>query len=64
MSYFRTCPYCGANLDPGEICDCPDTVIGVAMLLTGDVDRWRNKNAAPSVTGTESGEDLKAIYTH
>lgn len=21
MSY-RTCPYCGANNDPGEICDC------------------------------------------
>lgn len=19
---FRTCPYCGASLDPGEICDC------------------------------------------
>ena len=22
MSYFRTCPYCHANLDPGERCDC------------------------------------------
>ena len=22
MSYFRTCPYCGDNLDPGEICGC------------------------------------------
>jgi len=20
--YYRTCPYCGANLDPGEVCDC------------------------------------------
>lgn len=20
--YFRTCPRCGANLDPGERCDC------------------------------------------
>lgn len=20
--YYRTCPECGANLDPGEICDC------------------------------------------
>lgn len=19
---YRECPYCGANLDPGEICDC------------------------------------------
>lgn len=22
MSYYTTCPDCGANLDPGERCDC------------------------------------------
>lgn len=22
MSFYRTCPRCGANLDPGEHCDC------------------------------------------
>lgn len=22
--YYRECPFCGANLDPGEICDCRD----------------------------------------
>lgn len=22
MSYYRTCPICGAALDPGEICEC------------------------------------------
>ncbi len=21
-TYYHTCPYCGANLDPGERCDC------------------------------------------
>ena len=21
MSYYRTCPGCGCNLDPGEVCD-------------------------------------------
>lgn len=30
MAYYRTCPLCGANLKPGESCDCaekkqPDT---------------------------------------
>ncbi len=20
--FYRTCPYCGCNLDPGEVCDC------------------------------------------
>ncbi len=24
MKYFRVCPHCGANLDPGEVCDCRD----------------------------------------
>ncbi len=24
MAYFRTCPLCGAALDPGEHCDCED----------------------------------------
>lgn len=25
MSYYRTCPICGAALDPGEVCgDCRD----------------------------------------
>lgn len=22
MSYYYKCPNCGANLDPGEICEC------------------------------------------
>lgn len=22
MGYFNVCPKCGANLDPGERCDC------------------------------------------
>lgn len=21
-TYYHTCPYCGAHLDPGERCDC------------------------------------------
>lgn len=24
MSWFKTCDGCGANLDPGEICDCKE----------------------------------------
>lgn len=22
MAFYRTCPFCGCNLDPGEQCDC------------------------------------------
>jgi len=25
---FKTCPLCGANLDPGETCDCRETERG------------------------------------
>ncbi len=24
MAYYKTCSYCGANLDPGEKCDCQE----------------------------------------
>lgn len=24
MSYYNTCPDCGAHLDPGEMCDCKE----------------------------------------
>jgi hypothetical protein len=22
MAYYKTCPFCGAHLDPGEACEC------------------------------------------
>lgn len=22
--YYRECPWCGCNLDPGELCECRD----------------------------------------
>lgn len=33
-TYYYTCPYCGANLDPGEKCDCP----GVSPTVTEKCD--------------------------
>lgn len=27
MSYYKTCPHCGAHLDPGERCDCRGSLI-------------------------------------
>ena len=24
LMYYRECPLCGSNLDPGEKCDCQD----------------------------------------
>ena len=25
---YKTCPYCGANNDPGEVCDCREAKRG------------------------------------
>lgn len=25
MPYYNVCPHCGANLDPGEKCDCQNS---------------------------------------
>ena len=38
VSYYRICPDCGVNLDPGEICDCQDkkeTALGVSSTQSG-----------------------------
>lgn len=24
MAFYNVCPHCGANLDPGERCDCKE----------------------------------------
>lgn len=54
MSYYRTCPHCGANLDPGEMCDCQ---IGAALLLTvGAAERWGDEKTAVSSVKADSGK--------
>ena len=30
LMYYHTCPYCGANLDPDEHCDCLARIRGKA----------------------------------
>ena len=45
MSYYKTCPHCGAHLDPGENCDCTLTQVCAEAravfpeLFTGRTDR-------------------------
>lgn len=41
MAYYRRCPCCGANNDPGEICDC-------------QVED-KKKEATPAASGMTSG---------
>ena len=40
--YYHTCPKCGSNLDPGETCDCENSLGGanveenIVADLSGD----------------------------
>ena len=62
MSYYHTCPRCGANLDPGESCDCLEVE---AKLLINHLTEEEcaavleayKKNAAPSAANTEDGKE-------
>lgn len=35
LMYYHTCPYCGANLDPDERCDCLSRIRGKAPKWSG-----------------------------
>ena len=39
MSYYRTCPICGAALDPCERCDCLDEKDAAASATNTDSGR-------------------------
>jgi len=36
MSYYHTCPHCGAHLDPSERCDCQDEERAPASASNAD----------------------------
>ena len=49
MSYYRTCPRCGAHLDPGEICDCLD--VEAKLLIAHVTDKKTARGAANTTDG-------------
>lgn len=49
MSYYRTCEFCGCNLDPGEICDCRREG---ARLLIRPAHGAKNGKEAQKYVGT------------
>lgn len=55
MSYYRTCPNCGAALDPGERCDCREGTEGEAR---------ENREAAASTTNTDGGRVERDLRDH
>lgn len=48
MSYYRTCPFCGAHLDPGEVCDCQEenAAVGTRNTSGGGVEQVERTDSA------------------
>lgn len=44
MSYFWTCPYCEANLDPGEKCECQEHDHKKLSKYMEDINHGRFEN--------------------
>ena len=58
MSYYKTCPLCGAHLDPGEVCECKkETALGATNTGDGRVEQIEDAVSASIVN--ENKEDCK-----
>ena len=58
MSYYTTCPDCGAHLDPGEVCECKrETALDATN--TGDGTAEQIDEAVSASIVTENKEDCK-----
>lgn len=44
MSYYKVCPCCGCNLDPGERCDCKEKAV-ISDANTGNGKAGCGNNA-------------------
>lgn len=62
MSYYKTCPFCGAHLDSGERCDCQD--IKEAAPGAGNTEDGKAKQIDKPVSASiinENKEDFKML---
>lgn len=57
MSYFKTCPRCGAHLDTNEVCDCLNVE---AELLEAHVGK---KETPAGAANTDEGEAEQNLTT-
>lgn len=53
MAYYHTCPHCGANLDPGENCDCnSNEYIKPSETKKEESNNVRNQNHSSRIIGS------------
>lgn len=58
MAYYKTCPVCGAALDPGERCDCEEKAAHSATNTeSGRVEQASGKlSYSAPIVPAEKGE--------
>lgn len=54
MAYYKTCPACGSNLDPGEKCECNGK-----GLPRGNGNSPKNNGSSTSSIVSHNSEDVK-----
>lgn len=59
MSYFKTCPHCGAHLDPGEVCDCREENAAVGTRNTSGGGKEHGDRPVLSYHTTDDKEDAR-----
>lgn len=50
-SCYYSCPFCGANLDPAEACDCQEAVqerTGYSVFILSQMAEYHEKGGAAS----------------
>lgn len=65
MAYYKICPYCEARLDPGEKCDCRESLMQRAYdllerLTPAQLDRLMEEWEKDTALGVGSTPDGKA----
>lgn len=50
MPYYKTCPLCGATLDPEERCDCQDKEEAAPVLEHRDGPKVESESPNPHST--------------
>ena len=62
-TYFTTCPICGANLDPGEHCDCTTEQKGGDFVNDTQVNRDRYIEVIVELLKKANVEKLDLVWT-
>lgn len=58
MSYYRSCPYCSANLDPDEHCDCKEKTASGSDTTGSSMQEYIHNSML-----TDSGRNVKCDYS-